>query len=591
MSKIDKSKKETFENENDDESPEPKQTIAAIKKIASDEHEVKLRQDRIPATSRDYFSQMCAMLFLEHVPYALLRQRLSSDDDIKTFGYLCESDSDLIRGCGGEDDRFDLGRCWRFVRVDDLGEIRKDYMGCLGKMKVNHGRGEKKNVKILPAVKLSVNGNREIDVEDDNAPYILSLSMYCPRDTDLIVERFHACKSAVDSKFHDIAAKFAQDWQQEAWERQENAWQGRMKFRNQLFELLKSSMVNPAADDLRYIEDIQYGSETKIKHLVELWKQEKRFCCFFHLKDEQRQALREADDFLWHHVFSKLFDGISFCDRKFRMPGLSDYIADGISRDYTSRWGLPKTALHFEEDLLADDEEEIWDKSKNGNTKEAFKIIASDPELTSKYQEIRKWMFDHDFEGNNQSHLCLMGGREQLFTRTGKWYFSDDELPKLYKNLSWLWAYENVFLMVERQTNRFPYVEDIDVLGDRGKMPPQICEFWSFMQRRALPILELATELQELRCLVFEANGFAQKKKEEKCRMKASYHLFFPDVIVDGSRAKKIRNHTVERFKQYTSKHTDPMFWLERMMTFGHMNGFENNRWEAVFDKTCCNEG
>ena len=161
----------------------------------------------------------------------------------------------------------------------------------------------------------------------------------------------------------------------------------------------------------------------------------------------------------------------------------------------------------------------------------------------------------------------------------------------MYKNLEWLWKTENDFLMVERQTKRFPYVEDIDVLGDKGKMPPQICEYWSFIQRRALPILELATELDELRCLVFEAHGYAQKLKEEKCRMKASYHLFFPDVIVDGPRAKKIRNHTVQRFKEYTSKSTDPMFWLERAMTFGHMNGFEYNRWEAVFDKTCCNEG
>merc|ERR1712232_620868 len=73
------------------------------------------------------------------------------------------------------------------------------------------------------------------------------------------------------------------------------------------------------------------------------------------------------------------------------------------------------------------------------------------------------------------THCSLMGSTD-VFTTTGKWHFPDapDVQKQLCENIAWLFPKGVYLYMSERQTPRFPFIEDLDVqcrVDWQGELP------------------------------------------------------------------------------------------------------------------------
>ncbi|KAF4718383.1 hypothetical protein FOZ62_001532, partial [Perkinsus olseni] len=209
----------------------------------------------------------------------------------------------------------------------------------------------------------------------------------------------------------------------------------------------------------------------------------------------------------------------------------------------------------------------------------------ADRETFEKFKEIQEWWFRYDTNEKVLTHSTLMGNKD-AFSFSGKWRIPDDpDVQKaLFHNKAWLYKNGIHTYISEIQTPIFPFIEDIDFEGTfhdiegSGDLDTIILdENLMFLKERVQALHLFFPDVSKLICHVYSASGYNKGKE----RWKSSFHLVWPDLIVDGTMAPTMRNVTVEHFEDLTRR--DPYFKLmfKRMMRF-----FDQNIWENVFDQT-----
>jgi len=230
----------------------------------------------------------------------------------------------------------------------------------------------------------------------------------------------------------------------------------------------------------------------------------------------------------------------------------------------------------------------------------------------AKFEEIRQFFYLYETTGCNMTHCSLMGSQD-VFTTTGKWHFPDaPEVQKaLFENIAWLFP-KNMYLYIsERQTQRFPFIEDLDIQANtdyqpwaEGQKPVPPDELimnaperitkvdpvtgrststvggdpGEFMRKRAMAIHMIYPHLEKLEAVVYTASGFNKGKD----MLKSSFHLVWPQLIVDPDRAPLIRYCTLGVFAKETNKQGSFLWGLQKRLLELH----ESNNWELVFDNT-----
>ena len=224
-----------------------------------------------------------------------------------------------------------------------------------------------------------------------------------------------------------------------------------------------------------------------------------------------------------------------------------------------------------------------------------------------KFEEIRQFFFLYETTGSNMTHCSLMGSQD-LFTTTGKWHFPDapDVQQQLFENIAWLSQRNIHHYISERQTPRFPFIEDFDIqAGVDWKEPlpgqerpdppdelimtkPLVDEFGNafgdpglLMRYRAQAIHMIYPQIEDLYCLVYSASGYNKGKE----MLKSSFHLVWPQLLVDPDRAPVLRYVTLGIFKNETNKAGSALNLLQKRLMELH----ESNEWELVFDSTTIN--
>merc|ERR1712194_621261 len=109
------------------------------------------------------------------------------------------------------------------------------------------------------------------------------------------------------------------------------------------------------------------------------------------------------------------------------------------------------------------------------------------------------------------------------------------------------------------------------VSGDPGEM----------MQKRALAIHMIYPQITELRGLVYSASGHNKGKD----MLKSSFHLVWPQLMVDPDRAPVIRHVTLGLFQKETLQRGTFLNKLQSKLIDLH----DSNSWELVFDCTTIN--
>lgn len=199
-------------------------------------------------------------------------------------------------------------------------------------------------------------------------------------------------------------------------------------------------------------------------------------------------------------------------------------------------------------------------------------------------------------------------GSQDLFTTTGKWHFpdADDVQQQLFENIAWL-SHKNIYHYIsERQTPRFPFIEDFDIQAGvdwKEPLPGQIRpdppdelimtkpildangqvtgDPGVLMKYRAQAIHMIYPQIENLYCLVYSASGYNKGKE----MLKSSFHLVWPQLLVDPDRAPVIRYVTLGIFKNETNKAGSALNQLQKRLMELH----ESNEWELVFDSTTIN--
>ena len=237
-----------------------------------------------------------------------------------------------------------------------------------------------------------------------------------------------------------------------------------------------------------------------------------------------------------------------------------------------------------------------------------------DGEDMKKFEDIRAFFYLYETNGNNMTHCSLMGAQD-TFTTTGKWYFPDapDVQQKLFKNIGWLFERGIHHYISERQTQRFPFIEDLDCQcatnycgkvdeeGIRAGLvrppaPPDellmqfprkgsdgtvIGDPGEFMRYRASAIHIIFPQIESLECYVYSASGYNKAKDMLKC----SFHLVWPQLIVDSDRAPVIRQVTLGKFKEHSSKSGNSLHSTQARL----IELDASNEWELLFDSTTIN--
>mmetsp|Transcript_129037 Transcript_129037/g.413425 ORF Transcript_129037/g.413425 Transcript_129037/m.413425 type:complete len:1143 (-) Transcript_129037:43-3471(-) len=248
--------------------------------------------------------------------------------------------------------------------------------------------------------------------------------------------------------------------------------------------------------------------------------------------------------------------------------------------------------------------EHLFPQRRNGQDWVIRKTV-KDHEM-AKFEEIRQFFFLYETTGSNMTHCSLMGSSD-IFTTTGKWHFPDspDVQKQLFENIAWLFPKKIYLYISERQTQRFPFIEDFDVQAPKdwqgplpdGQVPRPPDELimdrpirvngkvegdpGELMKQRAIAIHMIYPHIETLEALVYSASGFNKGKD----MLKSSFHLVWPQLIVDPDRAPVIRHVTLGLFRKETMTHGSYLQECQRRL----INLHESNSWELVFDSTTIN--
>jgi len=222
----------------------------------------------------------------------------------------------------------------------------------------------------------------------------------------------------------------------------------------------------------------------------------------------------------------------------------------------------------------------------------------------TKFEEIRQFFYLYETTGNNMTHCSLLGSQD-IFTTTGKWHFPDSEhvQKQLFENIAWLFPRQLYLYISERQTLRFPFIEDLDIQARtdwQGPLPPGEAmrppddlimhppkkdaqgkvfgDPGELMRMRAKAIHMVYPHLDYLEVLVYSASGYNKGKD----MLKSSFHLVWRQLIVDPDRAPIIRHATLGVFSQETQISGSYLARIQKRLLDLH----ESNNWELVFDST-----
>ncbi|CAK9110545.1 unnamed protein product [Durusdinium trenchii] len=301
-----------------------------------------------------------------------------------------------------------------------------------------------------------------------------------------------------------------------------------------------------------------------------------------------------------------------------RQPGMTykylEEIAQEIAEAMIDRWDLiaqVKGVLDNDFKLPAA-LEQFWPRIRRKD-QPGMKNLKKENGDIEKYEQIRQFFYYHETNGNSMTH-CSLRGSTDTFTDTGKWFFPDSVgiQEELFRNIAWLFDKEIYHYISERQTPRFPFIEDFDIQADvdytqapPGKDRPDPPDHLimekprrdgngcvdgdpgELMKKRAACIHKLYSQFEELTCLVYSASGYNKGKE----KLKTSFHLVWPQLVVDSDSAPWIREITLMIFNQESKIKGS---YLQRLRE--HLLGLEkggkedkSNEWEMVFDKTTIN--
>ncbi|CAE7421501.1 unnamed protein product, partial [Symbiodinium necroappetens] len=229
----------------------------------------------------------------------------------------------------------------------------------------------------------------------------------------------------------------------------------------------------------------------------------------------------------------------------------------------------------------------------------AKKVHAMSSDDKAKYEEIYQFFRNFETNGNTMTHCSLMGTTD-TFTATGKWHFPDTSSvqKQLFESIAWLFERDIHHYISERQTSVFPFIEDFDIEAEdgycekdpaTGHSPPPDEDIMykpgknngdpgELIRWRAKAIHHLFPQLAQLRCLVYSASGYNRGKE----RLKTSFHLVWPELIVEPGTAGLLREVTLELFDEETKKEGSFLQKLQKKL----MGFYKSNDWFNVFDKT-----
>ncbi|CAE8652402.1 unnamed protein product [Polarella glacialis] len=221
-----------------------------------------------------------------------------------------------------------------------------------------------------------------------------------------------------------------------------------------------------------------------------------------------------------------------------------------------------------------------------------------------RFEEIRQFFYLYETTSSNMTHCSLMGSQDP-FTTTGKWHFPDSEdvQTQLFDNIAWLYDRGICQYISERQTPKFPFIEDFDIqcatnwkAPDPGKERPDPPDELLvtrpvrdannkvtgspglLLEKRAWAVHMIYPNLEVLEVLVYSASGYNKGKE----LLKSSFHLVWPQLLVDGDRAPVLRYVTLGIFKKETSQLGSFLNKLQTQL----LQLDKSNEWELVFDKT-----
>mmetsp|Transcript_48083 Transcript_48083/g.155115 ORF Transcript_48083/g.155115 Transcript_48083/m.155115 type:complete len:942 (+) Transcript_48083:58-2883(+) len=216
-----------------------------------------------------------------------------------------------------------------------------------------------------------------------------------------------------------------------------------------------------------------------------------------------------------------------------------------------------------------------------------------------KFAEIQQFFSFYETNGSDMTHSSLIGSRD-TFTRTGKWFFPDspEVQRELFQNIAWLFDRDIMLFMTEKSTGLFPFIEDLDFQAPLewqgpGSTPPDhliiekpkrgmdgiVCgDPGELLRKRALAIHMLYPYFTHLEAIVYSASG----ENKKKGMLKSSFHLVWPQLIVDSDHAPVIRFVTLDLFSRESAV---PGSYLQ-LKNKELMDIHDSNGWSGFFDKT-----
>jgi len=284
-----------------------------------------------------------------------------------------------------------------------------------------------------------------------------------------------------------------------------------------------------------------------------------------------------------------------------------DSVSDDIVEEMCQHWDF-KAQIQgaLQNDFKAPSSIEHLFKQRGGGANEKLIRDNISADEMAKFEEIRQFFFLYETTGTTMTHCSLLGSTD-IFTATGKWHFPDSkEVQKeLFEKIAWLFPRKMYLYISERQTARFPFIEDLDIqckvdwkewkLHEKPYPPDELImskpvrnergevsgECGELMERRAIAIHKIFSGIDKLHCLVYSASGYNRGKD----LLKSSFHLVWPQLIVDADRAPVLRHVTLGMFERESKKRGSKLSILEN-----RLKGLDqSNEWQLVFDQTTIN--
>jgi len=205
-------------------------------------------------------------------------------------------------------------------------------------------------------------------------------------------------------------------------------------------------------------------------------------------------------------------------------------------------------------------------------------------ELDTLYRIIN-WFHQWSTSDSELTHSSFLGNQD-VFTNTGKWKIPDDPNVQkiLFKHMAWIYKRGYDTFISEIQTPVFPLIEDIDCESTIPMSDTTLIDeiFLSdrFIAERARALKIIYPNISQFKCYIYSSSGF----NKSKGRWKSSFHLVWPNLVVDGRLAPIIRQTAVEYFLYKTNACT-----FFKRMQYRLANHYDANIWENVFDQTTSN--